>query len=194
MFRPCVVWTLVSLHAILSRCVLQNHGLHGVSVAVWHDVRFQLPTNVPCCSRAARHHVRVSVCVCWHLPEALLLGSSLHARSFDFSEDSVLGFSEKQVSLLLSHLVVAKHERGLQADREAVVWLFACPQAPSERCRASTRGSAAPSAAGGDWPDTPSGAEPLLNAVVVRQAASLTSLLETIAGLRMVSERPVQAV
>ena len=42
--------------------------------------------------------------------------------------------------------------------------------------------------------DTPRGAEPLLNAVVVSQAASLTSLLETIAGLLKVSERLVPAV
>ena len=42
--------------------------------------------------------------------------------------------------------------------------------------------------------DTPPGAEPLLNAVVVSQAASLTSLLETIAGLLKVSERLVPAV
>ena len=42
--------------------------------------------------------------------------------------------------------------------------------------------------------DTPPGAEPLLNAVVVSQAASLTSLLETIAGLLKVNERLVPAV
>ena len=132
--------------------------------------------------------------MCLHLSEAFLPGSSFHALSFDFFEHYVFGFSEKQVSLLLSQLVVAIHERGLQADSNAVVWLFACSQAPSERGRALTRGSAAPSAAGGDWPDTPSGAEPLLNAVVVRQAALRTSLLESIAGMRIVSERPVQAV
>ena len=42
--------------------------------------------------------------------------------------------------------------------------------------------------------DTPWGAKPLLNAVVVSQAASLTSLLETKAGLLKVSERLVPAV
>ena len=42
--------------------------------------------------------------------------------------------------------------------------------------------------------DTPWGAKPLLNAVVVSQAAALTSLLETKAGMLKVSKRQVPAV
>ena len=146
MFRPCVIWTSVSLQAISSSCILQDHGLHGASagafvVLFWSlshlcclarclfpDAHRRLSNEPSCPTTCTWVSVRV---LAWVLN--VVVGQKLPCSViFGKFEESVCGFQAKQVSLLTSQSVGAIHEQGWQADKSVDVWLWVCSQAPAD--------------------------------------------------------------